>query len=809
MFFGINNINKILNFEFKNWKEVFTHFNDPFALILQLNDSLPLFDTQDQVYNYYIDNRAEIVCVLKKLDWGKIAEIIGRKEILQKNHRPIQESTSLVVDFDIFDKISYLLHENINGPKNHSGIIYTPYYLAEQIAQMTINQWYNKNQSSNFKTVKKPVIRLLDPTVGTGTFLIAAGNIIFDILKKEDPLSSSFSIRRRIIEQYLHGFDKDPIGIFITRNKLKLWILDDIISEIELYEGLTDNIRQKDSLFNYSNSLVSQELNSSLIEFPKNIPKSTPNDNLSIYKLPSKPSLLERIVDINDYHKNLFQFTNEHYFVIQSSRREWNQHKDSLVDSIRKNVHFSIPDYFNPSYDTYLVFPNGDRQINKKIIKNLKRWNFSESFQNNELELNPKFDIIIGNPPFIALTDLSMITRLKIKEFFPDIYNGNSDISYFFVKRVLQILSSSGVLGFLLPKSLLSGVHAEKIRQKIVRETTIIEIHDFNDLLLFPQVKIKTCCIVLENQVRDSNSVFNAYTYFKPSFEKIKVAKIYQNDLKVDKWTLLPRKINEIIEKMEYISNYRLREISSISKGIETGCDNIFAPKTPHFFSEKLQLSSSHYKSWLKGKEIKQYSIKREGREVLFAPKFRQKQIENSKTAFQYLKENRNELLDRSRVTKYFLWRDGDERSTMDWQGVKIVTPYKGSVNTFAIDNEGCLSSKDVVWIIPHEEFKNSDSLLFLLSLLNSKLLTFYAQSMFKDLGGMYDYYPHQIRKLPLLIPAHDSQEYLDIVNLANQIENSSLLEKEKLVGQINEILYRLYKLTREQISEIETRIRP
>ena len=191
--------------------------------------------------------------------------------------------------------------------------------------------------------------------------------------------------------------------------------------------------------------------------------------------------------------------------------------------------------------------------------------------------------------------------------------------------------------------------------------------------------------------------------------------------------------------------------------------------------------------------------------EVLYAPKFRQEQIRNSKNAYQYLKDNKDDLLNRSRVTKYYLWREGDERNTMDWQGVKIVTPYKARRNTFAIDDQGCLSSKDVVWIIPNEDYNDANTLLFLVALLNSKTLTFYARCMFKDLGGMYDYYPLQIRSLPLVLPPRDSQKYIDIVTATRQIQNSPSEKKHILIEEIDRVIYQLYNLTKKEISEIES----
>ena len=329
MFFGVKNINKVLNFEFKNWIEVFHQFKDPLELFIKLTKILPLFDTQDQTHNHYIDHQAEITSELKKIDFG------------------------------LFDKISNFLRELNYKSNKYTGIIYTPYSLAEQITKKTVSQWYNKNVYSNVKTIKEVKIRLLDPTVGTGIFLIAAGNILYDIIKTEDPDYSSLSLKRRIIEHYLYGFDIDPIGILITKIKLRLWILDDWMTEIDLYEGLTDNIIQRDSLSTYHD--IPNHKTS-------NFEMKTHSNTSTIYKLPLKSSLHERILDINQYHNEVFKELRGYYFILEGSRPEWNEKKNLLAENIRKNVHFSISDYFNPSNETYVIFSKGEQQINENFI---------------------------------------------------------------------------------------------------------------------------------------------------------------------------------------------------------------------------------------------------------------------------------------------------------------------------------------------------------------------------------------------------------------------------------------------------------
>ena len=219
-------------------------------------------------------------------------------------------------------------------------------------------------------------------------------------------------------------------------------------------------------------------------------------------------------------------------------------------------------------------------------------------------------------------------------------------------------------------------------------------------------------------------------------------------------------------------------------------------------------MESQFYKSWIKGKEIKSFFIEREGREVLYAPKSQQHDIEKSQKILQYLDQNKNLLLNRSRVSKYYLWRDGDERKTIPWEKNKIVCPYKSQTNSFAIDFEGSLSSKDVTWIIPRKKYSVNDFLFYLLGLLNSNVLIFYAQNVFKDLGCIYDFYPRQIQDLPIIIPTKASCEYQKLCNISKNLQNMKFTqEKDSLKNEMNRIVYQLFNLNENEINQIESNI--
>ena len=809
LFLGLDLVKKVINPKLNSWFDVYKQFGDPFRLSIELNKYFPLLHDDWKLGEICDSKKNGFSKSLKEISWAESAENLSEKFRWDKNHEIPSLSSSKNITLGIFEQVSYLLRNEEEQNALSRGTIYTPYYLAKQIAEKQILEWLKIKHKERKGNKPYLELKILDPAVGTGVFLIAAGNVIYEKLQQEYPEESSTEMKKLILENNLYGLDTDEIACHITRIKLLLWLINEKNGSFPNLTGVNPNINTGNSLIGYlqipedlpSNEITTDQLSHS---FQSNFKKK-----LAIYQLPAHSSFLEAIKVINQNFVNFKMQSRFMFFIIEGALEEWNEYKDNLHETIRGKIHYSIPERnLDKEIRLYAVFTEGfpskkfsaERKMNLYYSKELFHWCDST---------DPlKFDIIIGNPPFIALTDLPMKTRLVLKTLFPQVYTGNNNLSYFFLERMISLLNEEGILGFILPKYFQTSVFAEKIRSSITEKTLILELHDFTNIPIFPSTNVNTCFLSLKNQNPIINQEFMYFQYHKENIQKLKPLKFSQSKLNPQKWIILHSDSMQLLNHIKSYSNHKLKDIAMISKGIETGCDKIFAPKTPLFFSKTLKLDSHYYKPWIKGKEIKPFFIKREGREVLYAPKSRQSEIENSKKILQYLNQNKKLLQNRSRVTKFYLWRDGDERKTMSWEENKIVCPYKSRRNTFAIDFEGCLSSKDVTWIVPRKDYSEKDFLFYLLGLLNSNVLIFYAQSVFKDLGYIYDFYPLQIQDLPIIIPSKTSSEYKKLCEIAMRLQKTNLIkERDLLENQMNKIVYQLFNLNENEIHQIESNI--
>lgn len=112
------------------------------------------------------------------------------------------------------------------------GVVSTPQYIVERIVRETITPLLTLGASTRAKP-----FTILDPAVGSGTFLIEAFQQIINAFE-DAGFENSLSLRKNIAEKYLYGIDIDPAAVEVAR----LSILLLIIGNEDLDIGAADHI---------------------------------------------------------------------------------------------------------------------------------------------------------------------------------------------------------------------------------------------------------------------------------------------------------------------------------------------------------------------------------------------------------------------------------------------------------------------------------------------------------------------------------------------------------------------------------------
>ncbi|MFX0015760.1 MAG: Eco57I restriction-modification methylase domain-containing protein [Promethearchaeota archaeon] len=828
LFLNPENIPSSSGKRFKNWIEVYNYHGNPkdiFLLIENISSLVTLeilFPIRKKAKKKFQNNK------INSIDWGPIADNLSQKFIWIRDYSDCKTNSESLITLEIFDTLVTQLRKYFSTSKKIAGNVYTPYQFAAYIAEESFIYWLRNNFhefSNTFSDLRQideldlktkhiilgkvESIKICDPALGTGVFLFAAANLLIRILRILNPTLSIEKIKSLILKRNLYGIDIDPIAIRISQMKFWLWIYNQKSFNLTDPISFKCNLYSGDALFGFQ-KLPLEYSENKIVEMELKKRKTLLDlyydhyffEQFNIYEIMIPSTTNQKINQLFNTCASLLKYPGFQYFILEGDRAVWNREKESLDSKILKKIRYSISSSQISDFKLYAVFSSPiDLSVDKSLAYHL------ESKRNLILKFHwadfnfPKFDLIIGNPPFVALTDMPMIVRKMLQKVYPEIYTGNNDLSYFFITRALSALNTNnGILSFILPKYILHSLYARKIRKCISKSASILEIHDLTDFTLFQNINIKSIIIHLKKSHTPADQSFIYNKYQKNGSQVLrKPCRVYQFNLKPEKWILLDWLKLNILYRIRENSNLTLKDVANISKGIETGCDHIFAPKDPFYFSRVLKINKSHVKPWIKGKDITQFSLWRTEREVLFAPNYRNDEISTNKKIMSYLERNKNQLFNRSRILKYYLWRSGDERKTIKWENPKIVTPYKAPKNTFAIDWNGCLSSKDVVWIVPKKKYSDKDFLLFIVALLNSKVLTFFALNSIKDLGGLYEYYPKQIEDFPLVVPKFDTTEYTSVCKLTSKIiKCKDEIEKNLLEERLNNLIFGIYGLSQK-----------
>lgn len=133
--------------------------------------------------------------------------------------------------------------------------------------------------------------------------------------------------------------------------------------------------------------------------------------------------------------------------------------------------------------------------ITEKIgLQNVKWKIYNEDYLKSEI--NIQFDFIVGNPPYITYSDLSLEERTFIRRKYETCQHGKFDYCYAFIEHSIKSLSNKGRMSYLIPSSIFKTVFGDKLREFM--NPFIIEIKDYTSEQIFDNALVKSAIIIID-----------------------------------------------------------------------------------------------------------------------------------------------------------------------------------------------------------------------------------------------------------------------------------------------------------------------
>jgi len=373
------------------------------------------------------------------------------------------------------------------------GIYFTPRELLRRSVEQALAAALAGRDAAGLRA-----IRVLDPAVGSGAFLLEALVQLERARERLCPGEAPAVRRRTIVRDNLFGVDLDPMAVRLA--ELRLWLAlvvdDDVtLEEVAPLPNLDQNLRQGDSLLSPLD--VARGLRS-----PGAFRIAAVAERQALYfgATGREKSALARAIRAE-----------ERTLALEAA----DEGIAFLTASLVEEVAGSGRDLFGerPRRATGAARRVASwRRARRELVAARRRITAEESlpFFAYDVHFAPVmaeggFDVVIGNPPWIRGERLPFTTRAALVARY-EAYRAASqsqgfahlpDVSVAFVERALALARPGGVVGLLVPSKLLRAGYAGPLRHLIRRSATVLALddraHDANtgfDATVFPLVLV-------------------------------------------------------------------------------------------------------------------------------------------------------------------------------------------------------------------------------------------------------------------------------------------------------------------------------
>lgn len=500
------------------------------------------------------------------------------------------------------------------------------------------------------------------------------------------------------------------------------------------------------------------------------------------------------------------------------------------------------------SQDSSILEPSCGEGIFLKLLQEKGFYNFSAYEIDEDLareftgvcyesfisaEINTKFDLIIGNPPYIRWKNLedNLKQELSTNLLWNNYFNSLCDYLYIFILKSIELLNDNGQLIFICPEYWMNTTHSVSLRNYMVTNGYFEEIYHFNETPIFDKV---TVSIIIFKFVKS-----------KKKSHKIKVAKFYANQ-KMTSDTLhnlkyqIPYKDAEYLEVTQFKSNerwllqtdevreelrilekncikknqnsllnlfnddkaefHKIGDVCDIGNGLVSGLDKAFQTNG-HILNEQeenatINVIKAKYLKPFFADNITKYIFVDEGlEENTFLENY-----PNFHQHFQKYKEDLDKRYQYNRKINYWEWVFLRNFNLFSKDEKRIFVPCKERISNknhfrFAFVESKIFPTQDVTAIFKKTTTK--ESLEYILAYLNNPIIFYWLKCNGIVKGNIVEFSEKPIASIPFRVIDWDNQKEVFLHNTITEMTQQYISSKnEGDIIEINQLFNQLFKIS-------------
>jgi hypothetical protein len=664
--------------------------------------------------------------------------------------------------------------------------------------------------------------RIIDPSCGSGTFLVEAiERYLDDVRRYNDDPDWTEELNELCTHPHVVGLDIHPFAVLMAQIRFMVAILPEYREAKQQDHEFTIRrlpIFRTDTLRN-ERELTGEDLgedggrqmtfdaldeDSRNVQIPVPLPIEVDEDAAEPGVETEDGFLVKRVkmplFDTIQLETGVQDF-GEYFAALQGVLDvvKWHmeegywQYEGGLKSGINRYTsrdYDGVEDFFAP-YVTDML------EITRQLQENHDDGRLFKMFEDTVLALVVKnymeYDYVVGNPPYVNIKYISDTEQERYSKLYDTAF-GRFDLYVLFMERGLGMLTETGNLGYITSNKFARSEYGRKIRELISSKYSLAEYIDFGDTEVFKDATNYPCIVIIDQNYerqsipyakirKEHDNVLNIISKHLGEdnylSDGIEISRYPSIDLSDEVWTFTPEPVREVVKKLQEDSFTTVEETClGVRQGVSSGGDEAYIVSQE--YADQKQLENELLYPIIRGGNVRRWIVEWENESAIYPYNEDGELVDLSRypNIKSHLDQHREYLEDRYCVKtggKGIYEYDGPRCKSVFEGEFKIPVPDMATENHFAY-SDGHKCFKNTAYVLTFDE-KQPFSKEELLGLLNSSVAEFYIKQKSPFLNDRYFRYKSQYLN-PVPLPEETDgltsivNEILEIEKLSERIRN-------------------------------------
>lgn len=440
-------------------------------------------------------------------------------------------------------------------------------------------------------------------------------------------------------------------------------------------------------------------------------------------------------------------------------------------------------------------------------------------------DINEKYDVIIGNPPYIRWKNLEKELKSEAQESFiwAKHLNMLNDYSSLFIIKSVYHLNDHGELIFITPDYWFNTTHSQNMRDFLMQNGFIQDLYMFKETPIFKKVNVSLVIFkFIKTSIGASNNApqINVHVYDSRKmitsdiFDRLREKNFNNSEIKnytINQFSLGKKWIVASHDELDDLENYEnscmdiknlfenhmntFKDFCIISNGMVSGLDKAFALSKDK--NQLTELEKNNLISVVKAKDIGQYVYKNIS-DYIFIEGIDNEEdlIRDFPNFYDELKEFKLQLGKRysyNRDIPYWEWVFLRNYSTFNQNNNRIFVPCKERISNkdylrFAIVESSIYPTQDVTSIIPNDQTK--ESIEYVCAMLNSEQVFNWIKHKGIIKGNIVEFSSAPIQSIPYRKIDFNNHKEKDLHDRITECVKKYIRTKDEFIRKQIQILF-------------------